>query len=500
MGSEYQDGKCTNGEKKCCDRECVRNQPVPVCGSFVAPGCILRLVSTVMTPVDQQTGSCAPYIQVTTQPCSTNCADCVASWAAWSSCSVSCTTPFSAATQSRVRNVTRARVGYGRDCPIPPSEMRACDPQPPVCCSMSPWSLWSACSSTCAPAQKQRTRTVVQPSNRILPCPASTDIANCALPPCDAMMSNAPTQSTPQPQIEPPPPGPTILLFQSMLVDNFDSPNPQSVLLPYGLGEMRAILANQPSPLEQPYLTASDDSIGCQSGAMMDTSKVGVAAAPHGFRFEFNVRRAFARMVVVGLADSGTARLVGFDRGVKNPAPFVIAVVAGDTSLPNDGGFDTWELYADGNSSLGLQAFEIYSAIASLPTTTTTTTTLTDTTDSTIGNVTNGSDDVPIDESTVDNSTTIIIAVVVTVLLLLMAVGIIWVARRRQVSAASTDLDMSKSNFPKIDSAASDRSYGNLPLGPPADYDELGLETMTTTHNLEENHYTDITEFKTGTN
>jgi hypothetical protein len=61
--------------------------------------------------------------------------------------------------------------------------------QSPVDCKLSAWSPWSACSSSCGQAQRQRRRTVKRlPSIGGQSCPEASELVQkeyCDLPSCD---------------------------------------------------------------------------------------------------------------------------------------------------------------------------------------------------------------------------------------------------------------------------------------------------------------------------
>ena len=67
-------------------------------------------------------------------------------------------------------------------------------PPPPVNCDVSNWSSYGACSTSCGPGTKTRTRTVItQPSNGGAACPALSESIDCGNPPCSANCVLSPT-------------------------------------------------------------------------------------------------------------------------------------------------------------------------------------------------------------------------------------------------------------------------------------------------------------------
>jgi hypothetical protein len=500
LAKEYQNGKCANGTNVCCDRQCALGAVKQECGTD--KGCFLQNVREITTPVAQQLSTCTRSVVATTTACSTNCANCVASWGQWSACSLSCG-DAALGTQSRARVVTTARQGKGLACPIPASQQRAgCEPALPPCpvpCVIGSWSDWSACSGTCAPSQHKRVRTLVDAMFGAPACPAAFEVELCAnQPTCEGSVMQTPFPTPPPPAETPmPTPAPsqaaeaTVVVFASNLAAQFASPHPQSAAMPFELGEFLAV---QSAVAGVPFFTATPSSIGCQTDA---GGNAGLIKAPNGFRFEFKTRRAFARIVLAGFVDGATARLVGFDRGGRRRGgEYAIELLSGDSSLTNDGGFDTWELYPNGATEFGLQTFEVFSAIASLPTTTgggtggaaDSTASANDTsTDDTAGEF------VPSGDANDSSSTTTIIIVVcvVAVLLILAAVFGVWFMRKRN----SDSDDMAASTFDPQPYRWSDRDVFANPTSLDGDQQQGGHVQYS---NIPHNNYSEFNSRNVG--
>lgn len=384
----------------------------------------------------------------TTTPCSTNCANCVANWGAWSACSLSCGDAM-LGTQSRVRVITTAQLGKGKPCSIPASDQRSgCLPVLPPCpvpCVIGMWSDWSACSGTCAPSQRKRVRTLVDAMFGAPACPPSFEIEMCANQSmCEGTILQTPFPTPPPLETLMPSPMPqlaaTVQVFASDLAAQFrDGDHPQAATLPFELGRCLPVRAAS-SEAGASFFTASSASIGCQADG---SGHAGLVKAPNGIRFEFKTRRAFSRIVLAGFVEGNSARLVGFDRslGRRRAGEFEIVLVSSDSSLTNDGGFDTWELYPNDSAELGLQEFEIFSAIASLPTTTTA---LEGATNSNSGtpSVTDPIFEFEPSGEANDMVLIIVIVCVVVVLLILAAVFAVWFIRKRQ-----SENDLSSTSF-----------------------------------------------------
>jgi hypothetical protein len=108
--------------------------------------------------------------------------DCVTSeWSLWGACSTTC----AAGTQTRERTVSSPAVHGGVVCP-PLRETQACNDGPcPVHCSTSEWSEWSACTTTCGKGSQSRARTVVtHPDHGGYVCPNLTEPRECQVVEC----------------------------------------------------------------------------------------------------------------------------------------------------------------------------------------------------------------------------------------------------------------------------------------------------------------------------
>jgi hypothetical protein len=105
-------------------------------------------------------------------------------WAPWSTCTASCGT--GAQQRARLVNVP---VAYGGAACAHLSEARSCNAHEcPVDCVMSAWTVWSACSTSCAAGAQDRTRTVVsRPAFGGVLCSVKLDDTQaCTLGPCPA--------------------------------------------------------------------------------------------------------------------------------------------------------------------------------------------------------------------------------------------------------------------------------------------------------------------------
>jgi len=103
--------------------------------------------------------------------------DCsVSGWSAWGACSTSC----GGGAQTRSRSVLVASLNGGASCP-PLSDSQACNAQPcPVDCQVSGWGGWGACSVACGGGTQVSIRTVlVAPANGGLSCPTLSQSQTC---------------------------------------------------------------------------------------------------------------------------------------------------------------------------------------------------------------------------------------------------------------------------------------------------------------------------------
>jgi hypothetical protein len=137
---------------------------------------------TVTTPASLGGKTCPSLQQGTAcsaNPCPVHCG--VSSWGDWSPCSKSC----GSGSTSRARTVTAAAAFGGDACP-PLDERLTCNASPcPVDCVTSEWSIWGACSATCAAGTQARERTVVNPAaNGGVACPLLRETQACDDGPC----------------------------------------------------------------------------------------------------------------------------------------------------------------------------------------------------------------------------------------------------------------------------------------------------------------------------
>lgn len=90
--------------------------------------------------------------------CPVNCQ--LSDWMEWNACSVTCSSNETAGTAKRMRIVVQANNRLGAECGKL-EETTACNPQRcPTDCSMSDWTVWSACSTSCGAGFVERTRSV----------------------------------------------------------------------------------------------------------------------------------------------------------------------------------------------------------------------------------------------------------------------------------------------------------------------------------------------------
>eukprot|EP01060_Flectonema_neradi_P029716 TRINITY_DN4167_c0_g1_i2.p1 TRINITY_DN4167_c0_g1~~TRINITY_DN4167_c0_g1_i2.p1 ORF type:complete len:469 (+),score=56.60 TRINITY_DN4167_c0_g1_i2:48-1454(+) len=121
--------------------------------------------------------------------------DCVMSgWSPWSSCNATC---GGNGTQARYRTIYTPASNGGIACPNATGLVEYLDcnstcvvtpaptPAPLGNCTISGWSPWSACNSTCGPGWTFRTRTIVNNPNISKPCNVSLyEETNCTNPAC----------------------------------------------------------------------------------------------------------------------------------------------------------------------------------------------------------------------------------------------------------------------------------------------------------------------------
>lgn len=114
-----------------------------------------------------------------TQPCPVDCV--VSEWEAFGTCSATC----GGGTHTRKRTVVTPASNGGAVCP-PLEETASCNTQGcPVACVVSDWSAFSECSAECGGGESARTRTVVTPaSNGGIACPALRETVACKEEPC----------------------------------------------------------------------------------------------------------------------------------------------------------------------------------------------------------------------------------------------------------------------------------------------------------------------------
>jgi Spondin-like TSP1 domain/Thrombospondin type 1 domain len=111
--------------------------------------------------------------------------DCqVSDWSSWSACSATC----GPGTRTRTRKVVMPADNDGQACP-PLTETEACkDKDCAINCELSEWSDWSACSKACGPGTKTRTR--------VIKTAAAHGGQDCSM---DAMSETVPCQERPCP-------------------------------------------------------------------------------------------------------------------------------------------------------------------------------------------------------------------------------------------------------------------------------------------------------------
>ena len=121
--------------------------------------------------------------------------DCVTSgWSPWSSCNATC---GGNGTQARFRSIYTPASNGGIACPNATGLVEYIDcnstciptpmptPAPLGNCTISGWSPWSACNSSCGPGWTFRTRTIVNNPNISRPCNVSlSEEINCTNPAC----------------------------------------------------------------------------------------------------------------------------------------------------------------------------------------------------------------------------------------------------------------------------------------------------------------------------
>ncbi|XP_078481277.1 uncharacterized protein LOC100187002 [Ciona intestinalis] len=130
-------------------------------------------------PITAQAHHCIPLV------CVTDCE--VSSWSAWTTCSASC----GSGRTSRSRTITQASEHGGKSCPGL-HEHKTCVTSP-VHCTVSSWTPWGSCSTTCGQGSHSRTRTIVQgPQACGNHCPSLVDSKSCANKKCEPICMLSP--------------------------------------------------------------------------------------------------------------------------------------------------------------------------------------------------------------------------------------------------------------------------------------------------------------------
>ena len=102
--------------------------------------------------------------------------NCVSSWNAWGSCSVSC----GGGTQTRTLDITTQPASGGSACPNPQVQDQECNTNRcPVNC-VSSWSAWGSCSVSCGGGSQERTLSVLTyPAYEGVACPTGPTSQSC---------------------------------------------------------------------------------------------------------------------------------------------------------------------------------------------------------------------------------------------------------------------------------------------------------------------------------
>ena len=111
-------------------------------------------------------------------PCPDDCA--VASWSAWSACSVSCRRE--SGVEARQRRIAKVASVGGAPCPPLTADRRCSGPDLcPIPCKFSEWFSWGVCDGPCNSGDMSRYRNVLDmPIETGAPCPTLTDSRRCA--------------------------------------------------------------------------------------------------------------------------------------------------------------------------------------------------------------------------------------------------------------------------------------------------------------------------------
>jgi hypothetical protein len=147
------------------------------CGSGVTTR--TRVATQVAENGGVQCGDLTETLACNAWACPISCQ--VSGWELWSACGVSC----GASTQSRTREVTAAESNGGAACPDL-SETRACnDGECPIHCTVSEFSAWSECSTSCDDGTQTHERNVTQHAlHGGYECPSLVESKECRLMYC----------------------------------------------------------------------------------------------------------------------------------------------------------------------------------------------------------------------------------------------------------------------------------------------------------------------------